>query len=187
MQDEQIIALYWQREPDAIRESQSKYGAYCFAVAKNILNSAQDCEECVSDTWLRAWNAIPPSRPKILKMFLAKITRRLSIDRCKALNAQKRGSGEPVAVLEELSECIGSGTSAEDAVMAQELARSINRFAGTLSERERKLFVRRYFFTDSIEAIAQRYGISQNNVQTILCRTRKKLKEYLRNEGYWSD
>lgn len=111
MQDEQIIALYWQREPDAIRESQSKYGAYCFAVAKNILNSAQDCEECVSDTWLRAWNAIPPSRPKILKMFLAKITRRLSIDRCKALNAQKRGSGEPVAVWYKCGRC-GYGTGA---------------------------------------------------------------------------
>lgn len=184
MQDEQIIALYWQREPDAIRETQNKYGAYCLAVAKNILNSEQDSEECVSDTWLRAWNSIPPSRPKILKLFLAKITRRLSIDRCKALTAQKRGSGETAAVLDELSECISDSVNVEDAAITKELVQSINQFVENLAEKERKIFVRRYFFTDPMDAIAKRYGISQNNVQVILSRTRKKLKEHLQKEGY---
>lgn len=184
MEDSRIIALYWQRNPDAIAESNQKYGAYCFRVADNILHSSEDSEECLNDTWLHAWNAMPPQRPARLRMFLAKITRNLSINRINARAAQKRGSGEIPLVLEELAECIAGETDLEADYEAKELGIYISRFVQRLPKRDGNVFVRRYFFTEPVCVIAQRYGLSENNVMVILSRSRKKLKCALIKEGY---
>ena len=186
MEDGQIIALYWQKSADAITETNSKYGVYCFAIADNILHSKEDAEECVNDTWLNAWNAMPPHRPRRLKLFLAKITRNLAFNRFHARTAQKRGGGEMELVLDELAECIANESDMESAYEARELGQSINAFVRALPVREGNVFVRRYFFTDSVAAIAKRYGLTENNVMVILSRTRKKLKTQLIKEGYFS-
>lgn len=184
MQDKQIVDLYWQRSERAISETADRYGAYCRAVAYNILHSEEDSEECVNDTWLHAWNAIPPQRPARLRIFLAKITRNLALDKFKAQTAGKRGGGEVELILDELSECVSAGGDAEGQFLAQELEETINRFVHTLPKRDCSIFVRRYFFAESIEAIAKKYGLSANNVTVILSRTRQKLKTYLKKEGY---
>ncbi len=182
MTDERIIELFWQRDESAVNETVLKYGSYCRIVAKNVLGSLEDCEECLNDTWLRAWNSIPPQRPQNLKMFLAKIARNLAFDRYRKQSAEKRGGGETSLILEELSECISSGNSVENTVLSKEIGVAINKFLGTLSERDRNIFVRRYFFSEATETIAKKYALSANNIMVILTRTRKKLKEYLTGE-----
>ena len=182
MDDKTLIERYWARDEAAIEETSARYGRLCFHIAGNILRDPQDCEECVNDTYMRAWNSIPPTRPKNFKMFLAKIARNLSFDRWRAKNAAKRG-GEVAACLEELSECIASGESASDAVIADELAAAVNTFLRTLPERDCNVFLRRYFFSDTIQSIASKYGISENNVSLIMTRSRKKLKKHLISEG----
>ena len=183
MEDDQIVELYWQRNTDAISETAEKYGAYCFAIADHILHSSEDSEECVNDTWLHAWNAIPPQKPDVLRTFLAKITRNLAFNRYNARNAEKRGGGEIALVLEELGECLG-GSDTESVYEQKELGQCIRHFVRSLPEREGNLLVRRYFFAESVAEIAKRYGLSENNVMVILSRTRKKLKSYLLKEGY---
>lgn len=184
MNDEKIIELYWQRNEHAINESNIKYGAYCHKVAKNILNNSEDSDECVNDTWLRAWNIIPPTRPSKLNLFFAKITRNLAFDKLKAQTTKKRGQKEIDIVLDELGECIADPTDVESTVMMKELEKSINDFLRNLSARECNLFVRRYFFADSVTDISKRYDLTENNIMVILSRTRKKLKIYLEKEGY---
>lgn len=184
MEDNQIVELYWQKNTDAISESTNKYGAYCFAIAENILHNAEDSEECVNDTWLHAWNTIPPERPNVFRMFLAKITRNLSFNRFNARNAEKRGGGEITLVLDELRECVAGGGDVEAAYETTELEQCICRFVRTLPERDRNIFVRRYFFTDPMSAIAERYSLTINNVTVVLSRTRRKLKTELMREGY---
>lgn len=184
MEDCQIIELYWQKNADAISRTADKYGAYCFAIAENILHSTEDSEECVNDTWLHAWNAMPPQRPNVLRMFLAKITRNLSFDRFNARNAQKRGGGEMALVLDELGECLGGGADTEAAYEAKELRQFIRSFVRALPERDGNVLVRRYFFAEPVADIAKRYGLSENNVTVILSRTRGKLKAQLLKEGY---
>lgn len=184
MEDAQIIELYWQRDDTAIEKTDEKYGAYCYTVANRILNSHEDSEECVSDTWLRAWNAMPPQRPQLLKMFLAAITRNLSFDRVKAAQSQKRGGGALEVALDELGECVDGRCSVEAAVEGQALGACINAFLGTLAVRERVIFLRRYFFVESSGEIAQRCGMSAGSVNVSLHRTRAKLREYLQKEGY---
>lgn len=184
MEDSQIIELYWQKNTDAISETASKYSTYCFTVANNILHNFQDSEECVNDTWLHAWNAIPPQRPGVLRMFLAKITRNLSLDRFNAKNAQKRGGGEITFVLDELSECLAGGDNVETVYESSELEEFIRHFVRALPKRDGNIFVRRYFFTEPIATIAKRYGMTENNVTVHLSRIRKKLKLKLTKEGY---
>lgn len=184
MDDSQIIELYWQKNADAITETAGKYGAYCFAISENILHNTEDSEECVNDTWLHAWNAIPPQRPKVFRLFLAKITRNLSLDRLGARNAEKRGSGEVNLVLDELAECVHGGTDTETAYEINELRQCIRHFVRALPEREGNVLVRRYFFAEPVADIAKRYGLTENNVAVILSRTRKKLRAHLLKEGY---
>lgn len=184
MEDRQIIELYWQKNADAIAETARKYGAYCFAIADNILHNTEDSEECVNDTWLHAWNAMPPQRPAALRIFLARITRNLSFDRFHARNAEKRGGGELPLVFEELAECLPGGTDAETACEGKALEQCVRRFVRALPERDGNVFVRRYFFTEPAAVIAKRYGLSENHVLVILSRTRKKLKRELMKEGY---
>lgn len=184
MEDAQIIELYWQRDDTAIEKTDEKYGGYCYTVANRILSSHEDAEECVNDTWLRAWNAMPPQRPQLLKMFLAAITRNLSFDRVKAAQTTKRGGGALEIALDELGECVGGSDDAESSAIAQALGESINEFLSTLAARERVIFLRRYFFVESPAEIAQRCGISAGNVNVSLHRTRKKLREHLEKEGF---
>ncbi len=183
MNDQQIVDLYWNRDPEAIQETSKKYGAYCFSIANNILHNQEDAEECVNDTWLKTWNAIPPQRPAIFQMFLAKITRNISFDYFLARSAQKRGGGEIHLVLDELAECIPSYSDVASEYECKELGQVIRNYVNSLPIRDRNIFLRRYFFTDSVADIALRYGLSENNVMVILSRIRKKLKYYLQKEG----
>ena len=182
MEDTHIVQMYWDRNETAISESAMKYGTYCTSIAQNILRNPADAEECVNDTWLHAWNAMPPQRPTVLRTFLGRLSRNLSINRALHDKARKRGGGEVTAALEELRE-IGGG-SAEEAVEQAELGRLIDRFLRTLPEKECSIFLRRYWFLDSVEEIARRYGLRGGSVKTRLHRTRKKLREYLKQEGY---
>lgn len=184
MEDNQIVDMYWNRNPEAIRESGNKYGGFCFSIANNILHNKEDSEECVNDTWLKAWNAIPPTRPISLRMFLAKITRNLSFDCFTAKSAQKRGSGEIDLVLDELSECIPSNSDVAGEYEYKELCSFIQRFVERLSGKDHIIFLQRYFFTKPVSDIAAMLGLSENNVMVNLCRTRKRLKNDLQKEGF---
>ena len=179
MTDERIIELFWQRNESALKAVSLKYGTYCGVVCGNILRNAEDKDECLNDTWLRAWNSIPPQKPTNLKMFLAKIARNLAIDRYKRQNAVKRGSGETELILDELEECISNKDNVENTVISKEIGVAINDFLKTLSERDRNIFIRRYFYADTAEKIAKQYALTVNNIMVILTRTRAKLKNYL--------
>ena len=184
MEDKQIIDLYFARSERAIQETDTKYGGYCYSIAYHILANQEDSEESVSDTYLAAWRNIPPRYPSALAAFLGKITRNISLDRWKNQRAQKRGGGEVPIALEELEECIPSGDSPEQTIERRELLHIINAFLGSLSETERKVFVCRYWYLDSSQEIAEKFGFSQSKVVSMLHRTRGKLNKYLKKEGY---
>ncbi len=183
MRDTEILDLYWARDERAIAETQESYGKYCHSIALRILSDREDADECVNDTWMRAWDAIPPKRPERLNLFLGAITRNLALDRWKARNTIKRGGGEATLALDELAECIPAAQSTEGAVEAAELSRLLNRFLHTLPERECNVFLRRYWYVEEYEAIARRYGMKLNTVKTSLFRTRGKLRTFLEGEG----
>ena len=183
LEDSKIIDLYWARKEQALAETDAKYGSYCRTIARNILRNFEDTEECVSDTWLHAWNSMPPQRPGILSAFLGRITRNLSFDRCKYQQAAKRGGGALPLALDELGECIPSAQRVEYTLEQKELAAAIDRFLRTLPERECSMFLRRYWYVDSVQLIAARYAIKENTAKSILFRTREKLRRYLAGEG----
>ena len=183
MDDRAIVQLYWDRSESAIIETDRKYGPYCRCIAHNILNDPEDAKECVNDTYLAAWRAMPPKKPAILSTFLGKITRRLSIDRWRIRTADKRGGGALPLALEELGECAGTDTP-ETALEQKELAIRFNRFLASLPETERSVFLCRYWYLDSVGQIADYFGFSQSKVTSMLHRTRKKLRETLKKEGY---
>ena len=184
MDDTQIISLYWHRSEAAIAETQTKYGAFLFSIANRILPFREDAEESVNDTYLDAWNAMPPTRPNVLSAFLGKLTRRISIDRWRSLNAAKRGGSAVTVALEELTGCVPGGSDPEVEVEAKELARAISRFLDTLPQTERRVLVMRYFHLAGIQEIADRFSMSGPRVKSMLHRTRKKLRAYLAKEGY---
>lgn len=183
MEDDRIIGLYWERDPQAIPATEKKYGGYCMSIARNILNSREDAEECVSDTFLRAWRTMPPHRPARLSAFLGRITRHLSLNRLKREQAQKRGGGELPAVLDELAECV-SGGDVEGEVDRRELARAIDDFLDTLPPEKRGIFVSRYWYADSIGDIAMRYRMKPGTVSMMLSRLREKLWIFLTERGF---
>lgn len=183
MEDEKIVELYWQRQECAIDETRQKYGAYCRSIALNILADTQDAMECENDTYFAAWNAIPPHRPKVLSTFLGKLTRRISLDRFKARTAQKRGGDTVPPSLDELAQCIPDGQSLSDELEARELANLISQFLRTLPVRDRQIFLRRYWYCDSISQIAAHCGSGESKIKMNLLRTREKLRQYLRKEG----
>lgn len=185
MEDNVILDLYFSRDEQAITETDRKYGSYCYHVANRILNSKEDSEETVSDTYWQVWNAIPPQRPNYLKLFLARIARNLAFTRWRRQTADKRGGGETALVLEELAECIPGTERIDDQLNAKELVRTIRLFLNTLSEREQDIFLQRYFYVADPDAIADRHGIRRSYVNLILSRTRMKLKTYLTQEGYY--
>ena len=183
MDDAQIIELFFARSEDAVAAVSDRYGGYCLTIAQRIVPTPEDAEECVSETWLRAWNAIPPQRPKILRLFLGKITRNVSLNRLAAETAAKRGGHEAVAALEELEEVVGTD-AVEEAADAAELERCIAAFLASQTPQSRKVFLRRYYHFDTTAEIARRCGLREANVLVILSRTRAALRTYLEKEGY---
>lgn len=183
MDDKQIVELYWQRNESAIDETASKYGPYCHSIAYNILDNDADAEESVNDTYLDAWNSMPPHCPSILATFLGKITRRISIDRWRKRSAEKRGGGQITVVLDELEECLTDGKSVEQEVEAKILSEVINSFVKSLPDTEQRVFLCRYWYMDSVETIAKEFGFSQGKVKSMLYRTREKLRARLIKEG----
>ena len=186
MEDSKIIELYWERSEQAIMESTKKYGKHCNSIAYRILNNRQDAEECVNDTWLRAWNSMPPVRPGILSAFFSKITRNLSLNRYEKQNALKRGKGEMPFVLEELEECIPAGGTVEESVDLKYLTALLNQFLAGQTEENRQLFVLRYWYLYPVREIAKQCGMGESMVKMRLLRMRKELKELLCKEGYLS-
>lgn len=184
MEDHEIVALYWARDEKALSETAQKYGNYCTHIAVNILGSAADAEECVNDTYLSAWNSIPPHRPKQLSTFLGKLVRNLSINRYKQEHAQKRGGNETALILDELSEIVSGSEDVEDSVAERELIGAVNSFLTGLPADKRFLFLRRYWYSDSVSAIAAQTGRTENAVSVELNRIRRKLRDYLRERGY---
>ena len=183
MEDSRIVELYWARDEEAIRATASKYGSYCRTIADNILHSREDAEESVNDTYLGAWNAMPPHRPEILRTFLGRITRCTALKKWRDGHRDKRGGDEVALALEELSECVPSGHSVEDSVIAGELSERIDRFLGTLAPVERQVFLCRYWYLDSISKIGGDFGFSDSKVKSMLHRTRAKLRVCLEKEG----
>ena len=183
MEDQGIIALFFARSERAIEETDKKYGGYCYSIAYNILSNREDSEESVNDTYLAAWNTIPPRKPNFLNAFLAKITRYISIDRWRKNSTKRRGGGQIILALEELGECITAG-NVETEFARAELTRVINEFLSSLSETERNVFLCRYWYMDSIQTISQISGFSQSKVTSMLHRTRGKLRKVLTEEGY---
>lgn len=184
MDDKQIVDLYWERSETAISETSKKYGKYCRYIAFNILRNDEDSEECVNDTYLRAWNSIPPNRPSVLKTFLGKITRNLSLDRYELLNAKKRNDGQMPLIFDEIQECIPSLDSTENIVEEIALTDILNRFLSSLSLEQRKIFMRRYWYLSPIKEIATEYGMSESKIKMSLFRSRNELKKIVRERRY---
>ncbi len=185
MQDEKIIALYWQRDENAIRETEQRYGRYLAKIAYNILSDPEDSKECVNDAYLKAWNTMPPHRPENLAAYLGKITRQLAIDIFRAKNRKKRKASEYAVSLSELEECVPDTAPAQQEADLRRLAESINSYLSSLPREARTTFVGRYYYADSLREVAAYHGISVPKAKSMLYRTRQGLKDYLKKEGYY--
>ena len=183
MDDKQIVELYWARSENAITKTAEKYGKYCHYIAFHILHNEEDSEECVNDTYLKAWDAIPPQRPSKLSTFLGKITRNLSLDRYRQFTAEKRGCGQATLVLEELEECVPAADNVEQVVDDMVLTDILNNFLGSQPAETRKIFMRRYWYLCSIKEIAADFRMSESKVKMTLLRSRNELKTLLEKEG----
>ena len=184
MEDAQIVSLYWQREESAIRETEIKYDRYLTKIACNILADREDCRESVNDTYLAAWNSIPPHRPGVLSTYLGKITRRISIDCFRRRTRQKRGGSEYEISLSELGDCVSGGNTTEEAVNLKLLADAIGIWLRLQPENNRNAFVCRYYYLDSVKEVASYCGMTESGCKTVLFRMRQSLKEYLEKEGF---
>jgi RNA polymerase sigma factor (sigma-70 family) len=183
MEDLQIVQMFTDRAPDAIKQLADKYGRYCNAVAYNILYNASDAEECVNDTYLRVWNSIPPNKPNSLKAFAGKIARNLAIDRLDMQKAQKRGGGQAALALEELSEIVGVHSDPFEGLALEELKAVLNKYLAGLPQEKRIIFMRRYWYMDSVKDIARHFGKTESAVKTMLFRIREDLRKELMKEG----
>ena len=184
MEDERIVDLFWQRDERAINETAAKYERYLQSISYHILQDAEDAEECVNDTYVHAWQAMPPHRPAVLSTFLGKIARRIAIDRCRRYGAEKRGGGVLDLALEELEECVSGARTVEAEIEGLELQKKLNDFLFSLPETERRIFMRRYWYLDSVTEIANRFACSESKIKSVLYRTRNKLRAMLEKEGY---
>ena len=184
MEDEAIVALYWQRDQEAIRATQGKYGAYLSKIAWQILSDREDSEECVNDTYLRAWNSMPTQRPAVLSTYLGKIVRGCAIDLFRHRHRKKRQASEYALSLEELSECLSGGDATQEAVDLRLLGAAIDAYLRTLSPTARRAFVARYYYMDPIRAVAADQGLGLSRTKSLLHRTRLGLRDHLRKEGF---
>lgn len=183
MDDSQIVDLYWKRQGNAVSQTKEKYGRYLFSIANHILQQYEDSEECVNDTLFGAWNSIPPHRPTALSTYLGKITRRLALKKHREKTAQKRGGMEADLSLEELAGCIPAGRTIDGQLDDRELTQILNRFLSELPVQQRKAFVCRYWYCESIAEISQRFSWSESKTKMLLLRTREKLRQCLKKEG----
>lgn len=182
MEDERIVDLYWERSEAAITETSEKYGRFCYSIAYNILTSTEDSEECTNDTWLAAWRSMPPHRPNFLRAFLGKITRNLAWDRYDYHHAKKRNR-DLDQIMSELGEFEAVGESVEEAYQAGETARLISDFLRGLPAEQRQVFLRRYWYCDSISEVAKLFAMSESKVKSMLFRIRNQMRQYLAKEG----
>lgn len=182
MEDKRIIALYLERNTAAIEQTAERYGVYCKTIARNILGNEQDAEECVNDTLLAAWNSIPPNRPGNLSAYLGKLTRTKAIDRRRAMRAEKRGGGTVTVALEEIAELLPSGNGLEQEVLQQELSHALHRFLASLGQAERSVFLARYWYFEDVNGICIRFGYRRSKVDSMLHRSRDKLRRFLQKE-----
>ena len=187
MQDETIVELYWQRDESAIEATAKKYEGYLLKIAYNVLADTEDSKESVNDTYLAAWNSMPPHRPACLSAFLAKLTRRISIDIYRRKNRMKRKAGEYALSLYELSGVRAHEPHPQQSLDEKLLTEALNRFMETLGTEARAAFMGRYYFFDPLKEIARYMGVSEGKVKTLLHRTRLSLKEYLKKEGFELD
>ena len=185
MDDKSIIDLFWQRNEQAITKTAEQYEPYLRSIAFRILGDRSDAEECVNDTYHAAWDSIPPHKPAVLSTYLGKLTRRISLKVLRSRGAQKRGNNEVTLSLDELSECIPAGSCLDDAIAHQELVATINLFLSSLPVNERRVFILRYWHALPILSICQQLGYSKGKVESMLHRTRAKLKRKLEKEGYF--
>lgn len=182
--DGEIVKLFWQREEDAIKSAAEKYRGYLNTIALNILNNKEDAEECVNETFLKAWNAIPPARPKSLAPFLGRIVKNSALNLLRNARTLKRGGGEKELIFEELEECIPSAHSVEAQAEGKELEQIINLFLKSLSKNNRIVFMMRYWYCYSLSDIAEKTGTTVNSAAVTLSRVREKLKNFLEKNGY---
>lgn len=182
MEDTEIIELYWIRSENAIEETAEKYGKYCKSIVYNILQNREDTEECLNDTWFHTWNAIPTERPYEFRTWLGRIARNLAFDRYRKLTAKKRGGREMDILLSELDDCIPTIKTVEKEIEDTQLAELINSYLKSQKKENRMIFMRRYYYSDSVKEIAKRFQISESKVKSSLFRTRKGLREYLEKE-----
>lgn len=183
MDDREIISLYNQRSENAIKETDKKYSSYLYSIAVNILNNREDSRECLNDTYLRAWNTIPPNCPPKLSFYLGRITRGLSIDRWRMRHSDKRLASEYSISIEELGECFPSSARAEDGAELSELTKLLNGFLESLEQEARSVFIRRYYFCDSVKDISLMTGFGESKVKSMLLRMRQSLRALLEKEG----
>lgn len=184
MNDNEIIRLFFSRDETAVKAASEKYNSYLMKIAENITDSHEDAEECVNDALLGAWESIPPNNPEMLSTYLGKLVRNSAINKRKSMITKKRGRGEAATVFEELSAAIKGSDSVESEFDRRELSREINAFLEQLSENKRVIFVRRYWYCDSVKEIAAEWGLSETNVSVTLHRLREKLRAHLRKRGY---
>lgn len=184
MDDTKLVQLYWDRDERAIPATADKYGSYCVSIARNILGSPEDAEECVNDTWLKAWNTMPPHRPDILSAYLGKIVRNLSLNRYRHNTADKRGGGELPVVLDELSELVSGKEDVEREIDSRELVQAMDTFLESLSPEKRSVFLCRYWYTASISEIAGKHRMTESAVAMTLHRLRRKLHSYLLERNF---
>ena len=187
MEDREIVELFWRRDENAIFQAEAKYGRYCGSIAAGILRDRGDTDECLNDTWMNAWNSMPPHRPQILSAFLGKITRFLALKKLREKNSLKRGGGEVALAFEELAETIPDGRDFRDELQAKELAEKLNEFLAGIGVTERRIFIRRYWYLEPISAISESLGFSRSKVKTDLWRTRAKLRTHLIKEGVFDE
>ncbi len=185
MEDYSIVELYWQRNEAAITETRNKYGKYLNAISMNIVKNAEDAEECVNDTYLNAWNSIPPNSPKLLKAYLGTIVRNLSLDCYKKRSSEKRRANQFTVLLSELEECLPAASSVEQTLADKEIAAQISAFLKTLPKDKQQIFVRRYFYCEGLKEIGMRLGFSQSKIKSALFETRNKLRKHLEKEGIY--
>lgn len=184
MKEEALLTMFARKDEAAISALQTEYGAYCRKIAAAILPCPEDCEECLADVWNQCWQTLPTRRPENLKAYLAAITRNAAKRHYDRMTAEKRGGTETALVLEELAECITGGETPEELLLKKTLADEINRFLKTLPARQRDVFLRRYYFSDSTADIAHRYCLREDHVLVLLSRARKKLRQHLKQEGF---
>ncbi len=182
MDDETIVSLYWARDERAIAETSSKYGRLCNHIASNILSNYQDREECINDSYLAVWNAVPDNHPNRFSVFLGRIVRNLALKKYEYISAAKRNPAI-VTSLEELGDCVSGTDSIESEIEKKNIENTLNKFLWQLNEEKRNVFIRRYWYFDSIETICKCTGFSQSKVKSMLYEMRRKLKNYLESEG----